>query len=297
MDENEKQEEEIVEIDVTETSINGELKAENERDLSVFSMEELIQEMHILSSNNNILSVSKKVEEVRTLFYLKLKQHQKEKVERRSIAETVSASGKIQPEVEVKISPDVSGEIVELIVKEGDTEDIEDIEESKEKPKKSTLHPLEIAFRKCYNSFKWAKAKMRKEKEEQEEKNLLQKRQIIKDIDNLTKQEESIKKTFEQFRALQEKWKSIGYVPIVENNNLWQSYHHHVELFYDYIKINNDLRDLDFKRNFEEKTMICEKAEALKVENSLNKMHESLQQLHEHWKNNGPVKKEQRESI
>ena len=65
----EKQEEEIVEIDVTETSTNGELKTENERDLSVFSMEELIQEMHILSVNNNILSVSKKVEEVRTIFY------------------------------------------------------------------------------------------------------------------------------------------------------------------------------------------------------------------------------------
>ena len=124
MDENEKQEEEIAEIDVTETSTNGELKTENERDLSVFSMEELVQEMHILSANNNILSVSKKVEEVRTLFYLKLKQHQKEKVERRSIAETVSASGKIQPEVEVKISSDVSGEIVELLVKEVDTEDI-----------------------------------------------------------------------------------------------------------------------------------------------------------------------------
>ena len=120
MDENEKQEEEIVEIDVTETSTNGELKTENERDLSVFSMEELIQEMHILSANNNILSVSKKVEEVRTLFYLKLKQHQKEKVERRSIEKTVSTSRKIQPEVEVKISPDVSGEIVELLVKEGD---------------------------------------------------------------------------------------------------------------------------------------------------------------------------------
>ena len=144
------------------------------------------------------------MEEIRILFYLKLKQHQKEKVERRSIAETVSASGKIQPEVEVKISSDISGEIVELLVKEGD---IEDIEESKEKPKKATLDPLEIAFRKCYNSFKWAKAKIRKEKEAQEEKNLLQKRQIIEDIDNLTKQEESIKKTFEQFRELQEKWK------------------------------------------------------------------------------------------
>ena len=294
MDENEKQEEEIVEIDVTETSTNGELKTENERDLSVFSMEELIQEMYILSANNNILSVSKKVEEVRTLFYLKLKQYQKEKVERRSIAETVSTSGKIQPEVEVKISSDVSGEIVELLVKEGDTEDIE---ESKEKPKKATLDPLEITFRKYYNSFKLAKAKMRKEKEAQEEKNLLQKRQIIEDIDNLTKQEESIKKTFEQFRELQEKWKNIGHVPIVENNNLWQTYHHHVELFYDFIKINRDLRDLDFKKNLEEKTTICEKAEALLNEKSLNKMHDSLQELHEHWKNIGPVEKEKRNAI
>ena len=297
MDENEKQEEEIVEIDVTETSINGELKAENERDLSVFSMEELIQEMHILSSTNNILSVSKKVEEVRTLFYLKLKQHQKEKVERRSIAETVSASGKIQPEVEVKISPDVSGEIVELIVKEGDTEDIEDIEESKEKPKKSSLHPTEVSFRKAYNKLKSEKAKHRKIKQAQEQTNLEEKRRIIDEIDNLTTQEESTKKTFEQFRVLQDKWKIIGYVPISENNNLWQNYHHHVELFYDYIKLNRDLRDLDFKRNFEEKTMICEKAEALKTENSLNKMHEILQELHEQWKNIGPVEKEQRENV
>ena len=80
MDKNEKQEEEIVEIDVTETSTNGELKTKNERDLSACSMEELIQEIHILSVNDNILAVSKKAEEIRILFYIKLKQHQKEKL-------------------------------------------------------------------------------------------------------------------------------------------------------------------------------------------------------------------------
>ena len=74
MDEKEKQKE-IIEIDVIETSTNGELRTEDERDLSASSMEELIQEMHILLRNNNSLLVSKKVEEVRTLFYLKLKQH------------------------------------------------------------------------------------------------------------------------------------------------------------------------------------------------------------------------------
>ncbi len=296
MDENEKQEE-IIEIDVTETSINGELKTDDERDLSASSMEELIQEMHILLTNNNILLVSKKVEEVKTLFYLKLKQHQKEEIERKSITEALSSSRKIQPEVEVKISPDVSGEIVELLIKEGETEEIEEIDKSKEKPKNPALHPLEIEFRKCYNSFKRKKAKLRKEKDAQEEKNLLQKRQVIENIDNLTKQEESIKKTFDQFRELQEEWRNIGHVPIVENSNLWQTYHHHVELFYDFIKINKDLRDLDFKRNLEEKTTICKKAEALLNEKSLNKTHDTLQELHEHWKNIGPVEKEKRNVI
>ena len=84
MDEKEKQKE-IIEIDVIEASTNGELRTEDERNLSASSMEELIQEMHILSLNNNTLSVSKKAEEIRILFYIKLKQHQKEKIERKTL--------------------------------------------------------------------------------------------------------------------------------------------------------------------------------------------------------------------
>ncbi len=296
MNENETQKE-IIEIDVTKISSNGELKTEDEMDLSSYSMKELIQKMHILLTNNNILSVSKEAEEIRTLFYLKLKQHQKEEIKKRSITEALSSSEKIQPEVKVKISPDISGEIVELLIKEDETEEIEEIDKSKEKPKKPTLHPLEIEFRKCYNSFKQEKAKIRKEKDKQEERNLLKKRQVIENINNLTKQEESIKRTFDQFRELQEEWRNIGNVPIMENNNLWETYQHHVELFYDFIKINKDLRDLDFKRNLEEKTTICEKAEALLNEKSLNKTYDALQELHEHWKNIGPVEKEKRNVI
>ena len=250
-----KPKEAIVEIEEVEIPTNGELIVEinQEIDLSDLSIEDLISEMNRFSENENILSLSKKAEEVRSLFYQKLKQIQKEEVN------------------------------------EEDTET--------EKPKKSSLHPTEVSFRKAYNKFKSEKAKHKKIKQAQEQTNLKEKRRIIDEIDNLTTQEESTKKTFEQFRVLQDKWKSIGYVPISENNNLWQNYHHHVELFYDYIKLNRDLRDLDFKRNFEEKTMICEKAEALKTENSLNKMHEILQELHEHWKNIGPVEKEQRENV
>ena len=250
-----KPKEAIVEIEEVEIPTNGELIVEinQEIDLSDLSIEGLISEMNRFSENENILSLSKKAEEVRSLFYQKLKQIQKEEVD------------------------------------EEDTET--------EKPKKSSLLPTEVSFRKAYNKFKGEKSKHRKIKHTQEQTNLEEKRRIIDEIDNLTTQEESTKKTFEQFRVLQDKWKSIGYVPISENNNLWQNYHHHVELFYDYIKLNRDLRDLDFKRNFEEKTMICEKAEALKTENSLNKMHEILQELHEHWKNIGPVEKEQRENV
>ena len=174
---------------------------------------------------------------------------------------------------------------------------VKDIEGPEEEKKKSTLHPLEVEFRKAYNKLKIEKAKARKKKEQEEEHNLQIKKQIIEDIDKLTNQEESLKKTFEDFRVLQEKWRNTGHVPIAQNSSLWASYHHHVELFYDYIKINNDLRNLDFKRNLQEKTKICEKAEALINEKSLNKMHDNLQELHEHWKDIGPVEKEKREDI
>lgn len=249
-----KQKDPTIEIEDTDVTNNEETVSENATEFTEMSLEKLIVKMNQFSENDNILSISKKAEEVRATFYQKLKETSKE-----------------------------------------DT--VKEIDEPEEEQKKSTLHPLEIEFRKAYNKLKREKAKARKKKEQEEEENLQIKKQIIEEIDKLTNQEESLKKTFEQFRALQEKWRNTGYVPIAQNNSLWQSYHHHVELFYDYIKINNDLRDLDFKRNLEEKTKICEKSEALINEKSLNKMHDNLQELHEHWKDIGPVEKEKREDI
>ena len=247
----ETQEEAIIENKKDVNTIDEGSKGENVNQLSNMSIETLILQMNQLSESKDILSESKQGENIRSVFYQKLKQTNKN------------------------------------IEEEGD----------KSSERKLTLHPLEIEFKRAYNKFQKEKAKGRKKKEKEEQENLKIKQGIIKDLQKLTNQEELLEKPFEQFRMLQKKWRDTGHVPIAQNNSLWQSYHHHVEIFYDYIKINNDLRDLDFKRNLEEKTRICQKAEALINEKSLNKMHENLQELHEHWRNIGPVKKELREEI
>ncbi|MFQ3332140.1 MAG: hypothetical protein ACI8ZH_000020 [Flavobacteriales bacterium] len=254
---NENKEQEITE-EVTETKATEELTVNND-----LGMEQVIEKIDLLAQDEKPYLVSKEVEELKSIFYIKLKEQ-------------------IKTQELITLKEETSTE------QEGTSED-EKVE--------NKLHPLEIKFKKSYGKFKKVKFEYRKKRDEQEVNNLKTKQQIIADIDKLTQEDESIKKTFEHFRILQEQWKNTGHVPQTENNNLWQSYHHHVELFYDYIKLNNDLRDLDFTRNLEEKNTICKKAEALLNENSFNKMHSTLQELHEHWKNVGPVKKELREEL
>ena len=254
---NENKEQEITE-EVTEAKATEELTVNND-----LGMEQVIEKIDLLAQDEKPYLVSKEVEELKSIFYIKLKEQ-------------------IKTQEVITLKEETSTE------QEGTSED----EKAENK-----LHPLEIKFKKSYGKFKKVKFEYRKKRDEQEVNNLKTKQQIIADIDKLTQEDESIKKTFEHFRILQEQWKNTGHVPQTENNNLWQSYHHHVELFYDYIKLNNDLRDLDFTRNLEEKNTICKKAEALLNENSFNKMHSTLQELHEHWKNVGPVKKELREEL
>tara|TARA_B100000963_G_scaffold80696_1_gene68682 strand:- start:12048 stop:13829 length:1782 start_codon:yes stop_codon:yes gene_type:complete len=159
------------------------------------------------------------------------------------------------------------------------------------------IHPLEKNFKKLLSEFRNKKAEYREKIELDFAKNLKIKTQIIKDIECIISNEETIKETFEKFRALQDKWRATGEVAIGYRNDIWKSYHHKVEKFYDFIKINNDLRDLDFDRNLKQKTSMCEQAEALMEEKSINKVHTELQLLHEKWKDIGPVKRELREII
>ena len=135
------------------------------------------------------------------------------------------------------------------------------------------------------------------DQEKQMKQNLKIKLDLIEELKGLLNADERIKETFEHFKDIQERWKAAGQVPKSELNNLWQTYHHHVEKFFDYLRINNDLRDIEFKRNLEQKTALCEKAEAIGEEKDLDKAFAVLQELHDGWKEIGPVGRDHRETI
>lgn len=156
---------------------------------------------------------------------------------------------------------------------------------------------IEKKFKSIYSKYKKDKNIARKNIEKDEELNLKIKKEIISEIKGLTSEIEIKKETFNKFKELQERWKAIGFVNIKYKNEIWQTYNHYVEVFYDYLKLNKDLRDMDFKKNLESKKDLCKKAEKLISLKSLNKMHDELQDLHEKWKNIGPIKKEDREIL
>jgi hypothetical protein len=127
--------------------------------------------------------------------------------------------------------------------------------------------------------------------------NLKKKYDIIDKIKDLVNREESINKTFHEFRALQNEWHSVGVVPQASLKDLWENYHHYVEIFYDYIKINKELRDLDLKKNLESKILLCEKAEELLLEPNPVNAFRSLQDFHNQWREIGPVPVESKNDI
>jgi len=127
--------------------------------------------------------------------------------------------------------------------------------------------------------------------------NLKRKQEIIEHIKELVNREESINKTFQEFRNLQNEWRATGIVPQAALKDLWESYHHSVEMFYDYIKINRELRDLDLKKNLEAKIVLCEKAEELFLEPNPVNAFRSLQDYHNQWREIGPVSHESKNEV
>ena len=123
------------------------------------------------------------------------------------------------------------------------------------------------------------------------------KEDIIEKIKVLTQGSESLNKTFQDFKDLQQRWRGIGPVPQTEIKNLWETYNYNIEKFYDYIKINKELRDLDLRKNLELKMLLCEKAEELLLESNIIKAFKDLQKHHATWREVGPVPNEKREEI
>jgi hypothetical protein len=157
--------------------------------------------------------------------------------------------------------------------------------------------PLEKELKELLKTFKDQKAEYTRILEETKHKNLEEKYRIIEEIKELVNKQESINKTFQEFRELQKRWRSIGPVPQANVKDLWENYHHHVEAFYDYIKINQELRDLDLKKNLEAKLQLCEKAEELLLESNVMSAFKLLQELHEQWREIGPVPADMRSEI
>jgi len=157
--------------------------------------------------------------------------------------------------------------------------------------------PLEDEFKVLYEQFRMRRTEYSKVMEEEKDVNLRKKLEIIEHIKNLLNTQESLNRTFNEFRELQRQWRDIGPVPQTDLHSLWENYHHHVEMFYDYIKINKELRDLDLKKNLELKILICEKAEELLLEPSVIKAFGELQKLHTQWREIGPVPGEKKEEL
>jgi len=157
--------------------------------------------------------------------------------------------------------------------------------------------PLEDEFKGLYEDFKLRRSEYMKAQEAEKDTNLAKKLEIIEQIKNLVNKQESLNKTFNEFRDLQKAWREIGPVPHTELHSLWVSYHHNVEVFYDYIKINQELRDLDLRKNLDLKIVLCEKAEELMLEPSVVKAFNELQKLHNEWREIGPVPRDKRDEL
>ena len=153
-------------------------------------------------------------------------------------------------------------------------------------------------FNELYSEYREKRNQYYKNLEQNLQQNLEKRQEIIEELKGLVNMEEDMNTTYKNFKELQERWKQAGPVPRVHYNDLWRTYQHHVEIFYDFLSLNRELRDLDFKYNLEEKEKLCQRAEALLEEEDVNKAFRELQVLHKIWKEEiGPVSKEQREPI
>ncbi len=161
-------------------------------------------------------------------------------------------------------------------------------------------NPLEVVeqnFKAIYSDYKKERSEYMSRLEAEREENLEKKKAIIEELKQLVEGQEDVSSQFSTFRDLQNRWREAGQVPVQSYRDINDSYQYYVEKFYDMVKINRDLRDLDFKKNLEAKEAFCAAAEKLaENENVVNAFHE-LQKLHEQWKEFGPVAKEKREEI
>ena len=244
-------------------------------DYSQMSIGELMQLFQQMLEMGDQQELYKNADHIKTAFYKALKK------EKSSVAAGVEVEQSEEIDAAAENSVEQSAEVAQNEIQVANNPFVE----------------IEKAFKALYSQYKSSRAEYLANLEREKEENLAKKLEIIEKIKELVENTEDVNSTFPAFRELQNQWKSISMVPQNRAKDLWESYQLYVEKFYDYIKINNEFRDLDFKKNLELKTELCEKAEALENEPNIVVAFKELQKLHEEWKELGPVAKEHRESI
>ena len=157
--------------------------------------------------------------------------------------------------------------------------------------------PWETRFKEIMSSIKEKRSVMAAELEQEKEENLQKKLAILDKMKALIETTEDTSKIYNEFKQLQQEWNDIKQVPVGKVNELWKSYQLYTEKFYDMVKLNNEFREYDFKKNLEQKTHLCEAAEKLAEEPDVVSAFHQLQKLHQEFRNIGPVAKDLRESI
>lgn len=159
------------------------------------------------------------------------------------------------------------------------------------------INPLEQLFKEQMNIVREKRAAQHAEQEKLKEENYLKKMQIIEKIKQILENPDEVNRSYNDFRQLQQDWNEIKEVPAEKATELWKTYQANVEKFYDTLKLNNEFRAYDFKKNLEMKTALCEKAEALVEDTDVVGSFRKLQQLHQQFREIGPVAKDLREEI
>ena len=166
-----------------------------------------------------------------------------------------------------------------------------------EKDFSAPVDEIETQIKNLLNVYKEKRAALVAEEERVKEANYALKLQLIEQLKQLTESQEDFNKLYNDFKDIQNRWKEVKAVPQEFANELWKNYQIYSEKFYDIIKINNQFRDYDFKKNLELKTALCETVEKLEEEPDIISAFHQLQKLHQQWKEIGPVSKELREEL
>ena len=233
------------------------------------NLAELVKLFEELVQNEERMKMSKEAEAIKAAFYKRL---QKEKA-------------------------DAGLAVTEVVEEVEDVEAEEVAAEAEENASENPFTGIEKGFKEIYNRFRRERAEYNKQLEKEREHNLSQKEAVIADLKALLEKQEDVNATFPEFREIQNRWRAIGPVPAQSYRNINETYQLYVEQFYDMVKINRELRDLDFKKNLEAKEEFCTLAEALAANENVVEAFRELQKLHEQWKEYGPVAKEYRDQI